>query len=63
MVFATVAEDDNRLVLISPDSSLLAFETKNVHPRGCTAGGMADIKLAKSTYVAALNMIPAGKAT
>ena len=40
VVFAAVAEDDDRLVFISSDSSLLTFEAKNVRPQGRTAGGM-----------------------
>lgn len=47
VVFAAVAEDDDRLVFISSDSSLLTFEAKNVRPQGRTAGGMAGIKLAE----------------
>ena len=33
VVFAAVAEDDDRLVFISSDSSLLTFEAKNVRRR------------------------------
>ncbi|EIJ25480.1 DNA topoisomerase (ATP-hydrolyzing) subunit A, partial [Bifidobacterium longum] len=47
VVFAAVAEDDDRLVFISSDSSLLTFKAKNVRPQGRTAGGMAGIKLAE----------------
>lgn len=61
VVFAAVAEDDDRLVLISSDSSLLTFEAKNVRPQGRTAGGMAGIKLAEGARVAAFNVVPAGK--
>ena len=61
VVFAAVAEDDDRLVFISSDSSLLTFEAKNVRPQGRTAGGMAGIKLAKGARVAAFNVVPAGK--
>ena len=60
-VFAAVAEDDDRLVFISSDSSLLTFEAKNVRPQGRTAGGMAGIKLAEGARVAAFNVVPAGK--
>lgn len=62
VVFAAVAEDDDRLVFISSDSSLLTFEAKNVRPQGRTAGGMAGIKLAEGARVAAFNVVPAGKA-
>ncbi|WP_302457517.1 DNA topoisomerase (ATP-hydrolyzing) subunit A [uncultured Bifidobacterium sp.] len=61
VVFAAVAEDDDRLVFISSDSSLLTFKAKNVRPQGRTAGGMAGIKLAKGARVAAFNVVPAGK--
>lgn len=61
VVFAAVAEDDDRLVFISSDSSLLTFEAKNVRPQGRTAGGMTGIKLAKGARVAAFNVVPAGK--
>ena len=61
VVFAAVAEDDDRLVFISSDSSLLTFEAKNVRPQGRTAGGMAGIKLAKGARVVAFNVVPAGK--
>lgn len=61
VVFAAVAEDDDHLVFISSDSSLLTFEAKNVRPQGRTAGGMAGIKLAKGARVAAFNVVPAGK--
>ncbi|QSP96891.1 DNA topoisomerase IV subunit A [Bifidobacterium longum subsp. infantis] len=61
VVFAAVAEDDDRLVFISSDSSLLTFEAKNVRPQGRTAGGMAGIKLAGGARVAAFNVVPAGK--
>lgn len=61
VVFAAVAEDDDRLVFISSDSSLLTFEAKNVRPQGRAAGGMAGIKLAEGARVAAFNVVPAGK--
>lgn len=34
VVFAAVAEDDDRLVFVSSDSSLLTFDAKNVRPQG-----------------------------
>ncbi|KOA66342.1 DNA topoisomerase IV subunit A [Bifidobacterium breve MCC 1114] len=61
VVFAAVAEDDDRLVFVSSDSSLLTFDAKNVRPQGRTAGGMAGIKLAEGAYVMAFNVVPAGK--
>ncbi|MBW3090714.1 DNA gyrase/topoisomerase IV subunit A [Bifidobacterium miconisargentati] len=61
VVFAAVAEDDDRLVFVSSDSSLLTFDAKNVRPQGRTAGGMAGIKLADGARVMAFNVVPAGK--
>lgn len=61
VVFAAVAEDDDRLVFVSSDSSLLTFDARNVRPQGRTAGGMAGIKLAAGARVMAFNVVPAGK--
>lgn len=61
IVFAAPAEDQDRLVFISTDSSLLTFEASNVRPQGRTAGGMAGIRLAEGEHVAAFNVVPAGK--
>lgn len=61
VVFAAVAEDDDRLVFVSSDSSLLTFDARNVRPQGRTAGGMAGIKLAAGARVIAFNVVPAGK--
>lgn len=61
VVFAAPANDDDRLVLVSSDSSLLTFDAKNVRPQGRTAGGMAGIKLADGCSVVAFNVVPAGK--
>ena len=61
VVFAAVAEDDDRLLFVSSDSSLLTFDAKNVRPQGRTAGGMAGIKLAEGAHVMAFNVVPAGK--
>ena len=61
VVFAAVAEDDDRLVFVSSDSSLLTFDAKNVRPQGRTASGMAGIKLAEGAHVMAFNVVPAGK--
>ena len=61
VVFAAVAEDDDRLVFVSSDSSLLTFDAKNVRPQGRTAGGMAGIKLTEGAHVMAFNVVPAGK--
>ncbi|NMM94441.1 DNA gyrase/topoisomerase IV subunit A [Bifidobacterium oedipodis] len=61
VVFAATANDEDRLVFVSSDSSLLTFDAKNVRPQGRTAGGMAGIKLADGARVLAFNVVPAGK--
>ena len=61
VVFAAPAADEDRLVFISSDSSLLTYEAGNVRPQGRTAGGMAGIKLADGCQVVTFNAIPAGK--
>lgn len=61
VVFAAPATDDDRIVFISSDSSLLTFEAKAVRPQGRTAGGMNGIKLSEGRYVTAFNVAPAGK--
>ena len=61
VLLAADAADDDRLVFVSSDSSLLTFEAGNVRPQGRTAGGMAGIRLAEGEHVAAFNVVPAGK--
>ena len=61
VVFAAPAADEDRLVFISSDSSLLTYEAGNVRPQGRTAGGMAGIKLADGCQVVTFNVVPAGK--
>ena len=58
---AAEARDEDRLVFVSTDSSLLTFEAKNVRPQGRTAGGMAGIRLAEGCSAAAFAVIPANK--
>ena len=60
---AAEARDEDRLVFVSNDSSLLTFEAKNVRPQGRTAGGMAGIRLAEGCSVAAFAVVPDGKVT
>ena len=60
---AAEARDEDRLVFVSTDSSLLTFEAKNVRPQGRTAGGMAGIRLAEGFSVAAFAVVPDGKVT
>lgn len=58
---AAEARDEDRLVFVSTDSSLLTFDAKNVRPQGRTAGGMAGIRLAEGCSAAAFAVIPANK--
>ena len=60
---ADEARDEDRLVFVSTDSSLLTFEAKNVRPQGRTAGGMAGIRLAEGCSAAAFAVVPDGKVT
>lgn len=60
---AAEARDEDRLVFVSTDSSLLTFEAKNVRPQGRTAGGMAGIRLAEGCSVAAFAVVTDGKVT
>ena len=60
---AAEARNEDRLVFVSTDSSLLTFEAKNVRPQGRTAGGMAGIRLAEGCSVAAFAVAPNGKVT
>lgn len=60
---AAEARDEDRLVFVSTDASLLTFEAKNVRPQGRTAGGMAGIRLAEGCSAAAFAVVPDGKVT
>lgn len=61
VVLAAPADDEDRLVFVASDSSLLTFAAQHVRPQGRTAGGMAGIRLAEGCHVAAFNVVPAGK--
>jgi DNA gyrase subunit A len=61
VLFAAPAGDDDRLVFISSDSSLLTFPASQVRPQGRTSSGMAGIKLASDAHVVAFGVVPAGK--
>jgi DNA gyrase subunit A len=61
VLFAAPAADDDRLVFISSDSSLLTFVGSVVRPQGRSAGGMAGIKLAEGCRAQAFNVVQAGK--
>ena len=58
VVSAAPAKDNDRLVFISTDSSLLTFDAKQVRPQGRTAGGMAGIRLAEGARVATFAVVP-----
>ncbi|WP_087508736.1 DNA gyrase/topoisomerase IV subunit A [Cellulomonas iranensis] len=51
VVAAALASDDDELVLVSSDSSLLHFPASQVRPQGRAAGGMAGINLAAGARV------------
>lgn len=59
VIAAAPALDEDRLVFVSSDSSLLTFEAGNVRPQGRTAGGMAGIRLADGCKAIAFSVIPA----
>jgi DNA gyrase subunit A len=61
VVFAAAANDDDRLVFISSDSSLLTFDAANVRPQGRNAGGMTGMRLSDGSHVACFAVIPSGK--
>ncbi|WP_427876992.1 DNA gyrase/topoisomerase IV subunit A [Gardnerella sp. 2492-Sm] len=58
VVSAAPAKDNDRLVFISTDSSLLTFDAKHVRPQGRTAAGMAGIRLAEGARVATFAVVP-----
>lgn len=57
VVGADLAGDDDELVLLSSDSSLLHFPGAQVRPQGRSAGGMAGIKLAAGARVVAFGVV------
>lgn len=61
VLFAADAADEDRLVFVASDSSLLTFDAGNVRPQGRTAGGMAGIRLAEGCTAITFNVVPAGK--
>ncbi len=62
VVGAAAAADDDELVLVASDASLLHFPGAAVRPQGRPAGGMAGIKLAPDASVVAFHVVPAGTA-
>ncbi|ADG74590.1 DNA topoisomerase (ATP-hydrolyzing) [Cellulomonas flavigena DSM 20109] len=61
VVGAALARDEDELVLVSSDSSLLHFPGAQVRPQGRSAGGMAGIKLAAGARVVAFGVVRAGE--
>jgi DNA gyrase subunit A len=61
VVGAAAVDEDDELVLVSSDTSLLHFGAAAVRPQGRAAGGMAGIKLAAGHRVVAFGVVPAGR--
>ncbi|WP_102508465.1 DNA gyrase/topoisomerase IV subunit A [Sanguibacter massiliensis] len=60
VVGAGACTDDDELVLISTDASLLHFSASQVRPQGRAAGGMAGLRLADGEQVRFFGVVPAG---
>jgi len=61
VVGAAHATDDDEVVLICTDASLLHFSAGQVRPQGRAAGGMAGIRLATGARVAFAGAVPTGQ--
>ncbi|QTX04805.1 DNA gyrase/topoisomerase IV subunit A [Agromyces archimandritae] len=59
VVGAAQGGDDDELVFIAGDAQLLHFSASQVRPQGCSAGGMAGIKLGAGVRVVSFTAIPA----
>ncbi|MBD7916706.1 DNA topoisomerase IV subunit A [Cellulomonas sp. Sa3CUA2] len=57
VVGAALAGDDDELVLVSSDASLLHFPGSQVRPQGRAAGGMTGIKLAAGARVVGFGVV------
>lgn len=57
VVGAAVAGDDDEIVFVSSDSSLLHYQSKLVRPQGLSGGGMAGIKLSTNQHVISFHVI------
>ena len=57
VIFAAPAHDDDQLVFLSSDASLLTFSASLVRPQGRGAAGMAGIRLAESSRCIAFNVV------
>lgn len=60
VVGAGACTDDDDLVFVATDASLLHYSASLVRPQGRTAGGMAGIKLADGAQVRFFGVVPAG---
>jgi DNA gyrase subunit A len=60
VVGAAVVVDDDELVFVADDTSLLHFPASAVRPQGRAAGGMAGIKLAEGRRAVFFGAVPAG---
>ncbi len=61
VVGAAPSSDDDELVFVASDASLLHFPASSVRPQGRPAGGMAGIKLGTGVCVVAFAVVPAGQ--
>lgn len=57
VINAALANDEDRLVFISSDSSLLTFDAKQVRPQGRNSSGMAGIRLNEGCTVSAFAVV------
>ncbi|MGW2090737.1 DNA gyrase/topoisomerase IV subunit A [Promicromonospora sukumoe] len=60
VVGAAVVSEDDELVFVADDTSLLHFPASSVRPQGRAAGGMAGIKLADDRRAVFFGAVPAG---
>ncbi|RBP99552.1 DNA gyrase/topoisomerase IV subunit A [Bifidobacterium xylocopae] len=58
LLFAAPAGDEDHLVFISSDSSLLTYEAGKVRPQGRGSAGMNGIRLAEGEHVMAFAVVP-----
>lgn len=61
VLFAGPATDDDRLVFVSSDASLLTFTASAVRPQGRGSAGMAGIRLSDGSKAIAFGIIPADR--
>lgn len=60
VVGAAAASDEDEIVFVTSDASLLHFPASSVRPQGRPAGGMAGVKLDAGRLVVAFSVVPAG---